>query len=290
MRRNRTLVLVLALVLTLTPLTGCQRKVTVLTGEIVLCTAGEIIEDNTEEVQVPAGDVADYGVTTRVITCDQHGDLSALYAAAQKAIAEGDLVTARERLRTIVAADPTYRQAAKQLEDIEAGNRPAVDSGSADSGGTPGGGSTAPGGQTPTETPPGGDTETPVGPVVSLTKYVPDTIPGYVAQGIIADLASLSRQYIPQDKAADQLFIDVEQHVNADAAVAMQKQFAAGYPNNTTSRTINGKTVMAGVNGKYAAGVFIDGPLTVIVELHATGASGAGLLDAVFAVVQVIAK
>jgi hypothetical protein len=126
--------------------------------------------------------------------------------------------------------------------------------------------------------------------VVSLTKYVPDNIPGYVAQGIIADLASLSRQYLPQDKAADQLFIDVEQHVNADAAVAMQQQFAAGYPNNTTSKTVNGKTVMAGVNGKYAAGVFIDGPLTVIVELHATGTSGAGLLDAVFAVVQTIAK
>ncbi|MDP2300712.1 MAG: hypothetical protein Q8M55_08365 [Actinomycetota bacterium] len=289
MRRTLTLLLAFVLLVVLAlPLAGCQRKVTVLTGEIVLCTAGEVIEDNTEEVQVPAGDVEQYGVTTRVITCDEHGDLASVYASAQKAIADGDLVTARERLRTIVATDPSYRKAAEQLAEIDAGSRPAVDSGSADAGtdGTGGtGGTDGTGGEEPTQ-----PDETPVGPVVSLTRYVPDKIDGYVAQGIIADLAFLSRQYLPTAKTADQLVIEVEQHVNADAAVAHQASFVEGYPDSATSKTINGKTVMAGVNGQYAVGIFFDGPLTVAVELHATGSSGAAALDAVFAVVQSITK
>jgi hypothetical protein len=289
---RRTLTLLLAVLLlasALVPLSGCQRKVTVLTGEIVLCTAGEVLEDNTEEIEVAANAVADYGVTTKVITCDEHGDLSALYAAAQKAIAEGDLVTARERLRTIVASDPTYRRASEQLDEIAAGNRPAVDSGSADagSGGTGGtGGSGGTGSTEPTES----VAEEPVGPVVSLTRYVPDVIEGYVAQGIIADLAFLSRQYLPTAKTADQLIIEVEQHVNADQAVEQQAAIIAGYPENTASKTISGKTVMAGVSGQYAVATFIDGPLTVTVELHATGGSGASLVDAAFAVVQAITR
>jgi hypothetical protein len=111
-----------------------------------------------------------------------------------------------------------------------------------------------------------------------------------VAQGIIADLAFLSRLYLPTAKNADQLAIEVEQHINADFAVDAQQERAEFYPDNATSKTIAGKTVMAGVNGAYAAAVFADGPITVTVELHATGASGAGLLDAVFAVVEIIAR
>jgi len=290
-RRTLTLLMVAVLMVTAVSLTtGCERKVTVLTGEIVLCTAGEIIEDNTEEVEVPASQVSEYGVTTRVITCDEHGDLAAAYAAAQKAIAEGDLVTARERLRTVLDRDPTYGNAADQLAEIDAGRRPAVDSGSADAGtggtGDTGGSGDTGGGTVPSDDP--GDT--PQGPVVSLVKWVPDTIEGYVAQGILADLASLSRQYIPLADSADQLMIEVQQHVNAEAAVAAQTAIAGQYPDSTTSRTIGGKTVMAGVKGGFAAGVFIDGPITVTVELHATSGSGSALIDAVFDVVTKITR
>lgn len=294
MRRFLTLLLVAVLIVAvMLPVTGCTRKVTVLTGEIVMCTAGEIIEDNTEEIEVPADEVENYGVTTTVITCDEHSDLAGLYAAAQKAIADGDLVTARERLRTIIERDPTYRSASDQLAQIDEGTRPAVDSGDADDGGTDddGTGDTDDGDTDDGDTDDGDtDPDTPVGPVASLLTYVPDKIDGYVAQGITADLAFLSRLYLPTSDAADQLAIEVEQHVNADAAVNQQVVLAANYPDAPTSRTINGKTVMAGVNGQYAAGVFIDGPLTVIVELHATGASGEGLLDAMFAVVESITK
>ena len=289
MRRFLTLLLVAVLIVAvMLPVTGCTRKVTVLTGEIVMCTAGEIIEDNTEEIEVPADEVENYGVTTTVMTCDEHNDLAGLYAAAQKAIAEGDLVTARERLRTVIERDPTYRSASDQLAQIDEGTRPAVDSGDADDGdtGDDGTGDTDDGDADDGDT----DPDTPVGPVASLLTYVPDKIDGYVEQVITPDLAFLSRLYLPTSDAADQLAIEVEQHVNADAAVNQQVVLAANYPDAATSKTINGKTVMAGVRGQYAAGVFIDGPLTVIVELHATGASGEGLLDAMFAVVESITR
>lgn len=72
MRRPLSVLLVAGLLVgAVLPLTGCGRKVTVTTGEIVLCTAGEIIEDNTEQLEVPADKVADYSVTTTVITCDR---------------------------------------------------------------------------------------------------------------------------------------------------------------------------------------------------------------------------
>lgn len=268
-----TLTLVLALAVTLG---GCKRKVTVTTGEIIICTAGEIIEDNTKQVEVPEDEVDQYGVTTKVITCEEHGGLATLYDQAQQAIAAGDLTTARERLATVIATDPTYRKAKAQLDAIDAGQTPDVDAGDDSADGT-------------TE-PADPGTEEPTGPVVSLTKYVPDVIAGYTAQGILADAASLSRQYIPGSDAADQLVIEVEQRVSADAANAQQAVIAGSYPDSAASRTIGGKTVVAGVRGQYAAAVFVDGSLTIIVELHATGASGADLVEAAFAVVESIAK
>ena len=267
-----------ALVAAAVLLSTAQRQVKVLTGEIIICTAGEIIEDNTEEIEVPEGDVADYGVTTRVITCDTHGDLEALYQAAQKAIADGDLVTARERLATIVERDPSYRNASAQLATINAGAPPAADPGSP----TPAPGDTTPPGDT--------EAEVPTGPVVSLTKYVPDTIAGYVAQGILADAASLSRQYLPTGTDADQLIIEVEQQVSASAAESAQMTILGAYGSSQTERTIAGRKVVAGSTGQYAVAVFTDGALTIAVELHATGSSGAGLIEAAFAVVETIAK
>lgn len=267
-----------ALVAAAVLLSTAQRQVKVLTGEIIICTAGEIIEDNTEEIEVPEGDVADYGVTTRVATCDAHGDLEALYQAAQKAIADGDLVTARERLATIVERDPSYRNASAQLATINEGAPPAADPGSP----TP-----VPG---DTTTPGDSQTEVPTGPVVSLTKYAPDTIAGYVAQGILADPASLSRQYLPTSKDSDQMVIEVEQRVDAAAADAARQSIAAGYPNGRAERTIAGRPVVAGYSGQYAAAVFTDGAITVVVEIHATGSSGAQLIDAAFAVAQIITK
>ena len=77
---------------------GCRkRQVTVRTGEIVLCTEGEVVSDTTESIEVPADEVKDYGVTTRGDTCDLHAKLAALYETAQQAIADGDLEAAQAR-------------------------------------------------------------------------------------------------------------------------------------------------------------------------------------------------
>ena len=279
MKKTLTWILAVALVLALpTALAGCKRKVTVTTGEIVICTAGEIIEDNTEEIEVPEDEVADYSVTTRVITCETHSSLASLYDEAQAAIAAGDLATARERLATIVESDPGYRKAKDQLDAIDAGSTPEVDDGEAT------------GGTGDTTTGDTGDTDEPTGPVASLTTYVPDAIDGYVAQGIIADAGSLSRRYLPNASSADQLVIEVEQQVSAAAAEATLGALLNSYPEAQTETTIAGHRVVAGSSGQYAIAVFTDGALVIAVELHSSGASGAGLIDAALAVVQSISS
>lgn len=272
-------VVVLAVALTLA-LAGCSRKVTVTTGEIVLCTAGEIIEDNTEQIEVPEREAADYSVTTRVITCDRHSDLGTLYDQAQQAILDGDLTTARERLATVVERDPAYRSAKKQLDEISSGRTPEPDTG----------GGQAPGGETPGGEQPGGSDEEPVGPVVNLAKWVPDVIEGYTAQGIVADLASLSRLYLPKSKDADQLVIAVDQMVDAETAKAQAAALTLQYPEAKRSTTVGSYAVTAGARGDFAAAAFADGPLVVTVELHATSGTGASLIDAALAVVKAIAR
>lgn len=276
MRKLLVFALVAALVVAAS-LAGCkQRTVRVLTGEIVLCTAGEIIEDNTEEVEVPESEAADHAVTTRVITCDDHGGLASLWDRAQAAIAAGDLVAARERLQAIVDQDSTYRNAKQQLDDITAGRTPTAATGGSTGGGTVPG--TAPGDETPT------------GPVLNLAKYIPDVIDGYTAQGIIADPATLMRQYIPQSGNADQLFVMVEQTVDAAGAARALDAFKADYPESAKSVTVAGRQVSFGTKGSFAAAAFTDGPVIVVVELHAARGAARDLESATLAVVGIVAK
>lgn len=278
MRRTTTplIALVLLLLMLAVPLSGCEKKVTVKTGEIVICTEGEILEDNTEEVEVRQSEVANYGVKTKVITCERHASAAgSLYERAQQAIADGDLAKARELLAAVVAQDPAYRRAKQQLAQIDAGETPTADpgEGSADAG---------------VVAPPADEPDEPTGPVASLVKYVPDTVEGFIAQGIVADVASLSRQYLPNGVPANQLIIEVEQRVSDDAAAQQQAVIIGDYPDNNTARVVAGRNVVAGTRGGYAAAVFVDGPLTVIVELH--GSSGADLVERAFAVVESITK
>lgn len=277
MKRTLSIAIVLTLlVAAVLPLAGCQRKVTVKTGEIVLCTAGEIIEDNTEEIEVSESEAADYSVTTTVITCEEHSDLGRLYSEAQQAILAGDLDAARVKLQAILDRDPTYRKAKDQLAAIDDGQTPSADDDTTD-----------PGATDPGTTDPGDE---PIGPVVNLAKWVPDAIDGYTAQGIIADVASLSRQYIPKAKAADQLVIAVDQVIDAAAATAGAKALTVEYPEKATTKTIGGFAVTAGARGEFAAASFADGPLVVVVELHSTGDAGTSLIDEVLAVVAAITR
>ena len=281
MRKSlRVSFVVLLLFVTVLALAGCSRKVTVTTGEIVLCTAGEIVEDNTEQIEVPEDEAADYAVTTTVVTCVEHSDLATLYGQAQQAIANGDLDTARERLATVVARDSAYRSAKRQLDEIDNGGTPTPDAGDDQPAGTPETPETP--GNTP-ETP-----ETPEGPVVNLARWVPDVIEGYVAQGIIADVASLSRQYLPDSKKADQLVIAVDQMVDQDTATAAAAAIGAQYPEVSETVKVGEYTVTVGANGPYGAAAFADGPLLVVVELHGPDGTGADLIDAVLAVVETL--
>lgn len=250
---KRLLAVVLVVVLAAAGLAGCARKlVTVRTGAVVLCTAGEVIEDNTKEIQVPVSEVSQYSVKTKVITCERHQGLAGLWEAAQQALAAGDTNAARAKLAAIVAKDPTYAggQAKKQLDEIEGGGSPS-----------PGTSGSQPGTSTA-----GG--EEPVGPVANLLKYVPDSIDGYTAQGITADPTSITRDYIPLSGNADLMVIMVEQMVDAKKAVAALESFKQTYPENGVAVTIAGKQGRFGTRTGYAAAAFVDGSLLVTIEMH----------------------
>jgi len=272
-KRLLSVVLTLALLSSAMLLGGCkQRMVTVRTGEIVICTAGEILEDNTKELEVPEKDVAKYSVTTRVTTCPEHGQIASLYDEAQKAIAAGDLKLAAAKLAEVLALDPAYKNAASQLKDVETGTTPKPDD---------------TGSGTTTSTPNPDDT---TDAVSNLVKYVPDIIEGYSAQGIIADPASITRNYLPTSGNADQLVIMAEQTVDAKAAAAMIVQLKSLYPASGASVTIGSKTGYFGVRDAYAFVGVADGPVVVSVELHAKKGKAVDLKAAALKVASAIVK
>ncbi len=238
--------------------------VTVKTGEVVICTAGEVVEDNTEELEVPPSDVAKYSVTMRTITCPDHQGVSTLYDEAQKAIAEGDLATAAEKLQQVVAADPLNKKATEQLKQIESGKKPEPDT-------EPGDGGDEPDTPTPDE---------PTDPVSNLTKYVPNRIPGYSAQGVIADPASITRNYLPTSGNADLLVVMAEQTVDAGNAADMIATLKGTYPSSAGTVSIGGKKAYFGVRDQSAVVLVADGPVVVTVEIHAKKGSATALKGA----------
>lgn len=259
--------------------TGCkQRTVTVRSGEVVICTAGEVLEDSTEELDVPADEVAKYSVSTRVITCDRHGSLADLYADAQRLLDAGDADGAREKLASIVDRDPAYRNAKQQLADIDAGNKPSADAGT-------------PPAETP-DTPATPDTpdDEVVGPIATLINYVPDSLDGYSAQEIIVDPVVLTRFYLPVSKDADQLVISAEQMADAKAAQASVDALKGTYPLNTAAVDLGGTKAYFGTQGGFAVVGFAQGAVFVSVELHAAKGDGKALKNVVVAVATAIAK
>jgi hypothetical protein len=273
-RRSRTILIaalaLLALLVAATvPSLLARRTVTVKTGEVVLCTAGEIVEDNTRDVDVPASQVSKYSVTTRVITCPAHRDSSGLYEEAQKAIAGGDLEVAAEKLKLVLVADPTNTTASAQLKAIEAGKKPRPDEGSGQS-------SPATSGPTPDE---------PIDAVSNLAKYVPDDITGFSAQGVVADPASITRNYLPSSGAADLMVVTAEQTVDAKSAASTIETMKGTYPTSADEITLkSGARVYFGVWAQYAVILVAEGPIVVAVEIHAKSGNGLKLKDALIAV------
>jgi len=222
MRRVTPIILAIAVAGALAFAPGCSRKmVQVESGEIVLCTEGHVVSDTVEQREVPADEVAEHGVTTRVITCDLHTKLAALDEAAEKARAAGDLEAAERVLAEMAELDAEYRSAGRRLAEIR-GERGAAGTGT--STGAAGGGTsgTSPGpGDGGGGTPPGEGSPV-VGPIANLVHYVPDKIPGFVGQSLVSDPFVLFRDYMPVNSGPIvQLSVEVEQFKDAKQAQQM---------------------------------------------------------------------
>ncbi|MCE5204257.1 MAG: hypothetical protein LLG24_08635 [Actinomycetia bacterium] len=281
MKRSMGIVLATVLLLTgVSVLGGCaERTVKVKTGEIVLCTAGEVVEDNTREVEVPVDEVSKYSVTTKLITCDVHSGLATLYEAAQKAIAEGDLEAAQAKLEQVVAKDPSYKKAASQLREIKSGVKPVPDA--------PGGDDTSP---EETATPSPDDDGEVTGPVTSLIAYIPDTLPGYSAQEITADPTLVTRNYIPTSGNADLLVISAEQVASEAMAAQTIASLKTAYPESGATVDLGSVKGYFGTINQFALITFSEGPIVVSVEMHAAKGKALDLKSELVKVATLIAK
>ena len=260
MSRLVRLSLVASAVMAAVLLAGCQPAVEVKTGERVVCTEGHVISEDIRTIEVPANEISNYKVTTVVQTCPQHTELVALYEEAQKAIAEGDLKTAQDKLSTIVASDPAFRKAKTQLEKVKTGEKPAVDNEQPAPPATTDGSNSKPG---------EGDTSTPAG---TLLKWAPDTIKGFKSTKPIVELLNISREYVPESGTqAVSFVIVVEQAKTAKGAQAeLNTQVKQQYPADQDTITVNGRKVFFGTNGnRFAAIGFTEGAVMVALEMSA---------------------
>ena len=242
---------------------GCSEKtVTVQSGEKVVCTYGETISITERMVDVPESEAGDYKINVKTITCAYHRKLAALYAAAQKALTDGDLKAAKESLTQVVALDAAFRKAAEQIKAIDAGQTPPADT-TAPPSGTGGSGS-----------------DLPEAPVASLAAWVPDTLAGYTAQPIIVDPIALTREYLPTSKGAiTVVVVVVEQYPSATVAKNRTVEtIARAYSADRTSLTVEGRKLEFGTDGgKFAAIAWNEGSIGVAIEAASSGKSAAGL-------------
>jgi hypothetical protein len=270
--------------------TQLQNRVEVQTGERVVCSYGHVVSEDIQTLKVPASQAAQYSVTTTSVLCDRHAKLEALFSDAQEALEAGELAKAEAKLAEIVALDPTFPGAKKQLDEIAAGKKPQPVAGG-DTGGNTGGntGGDTGGGTTPPddEYPGDGDLS---GPIGALAKWIPDNITGFTAQPPTVDVLNLARNYRP-DSGSDifSLVIVAEQfRTPSDAVTALDRKIKSVYPNDATTLKINGRSVYFGTDGsRFAAAGLTDGAVLVAVEMSPKqGSSPAQVKSAMEAVLK----
>jgi hypothetical protein len=280
MRAFTAALAVLALVASIA-VTGCgEKKVKVETGARVVCTYGEIVSDTVKTIEVPVSEADKYAVKTETVLCDKHRALETLYAAAQKAIADGDLKTARAKLGEVLALEKTFGKAGEQAAAIDAGKKPAVDTRPPGPPGSTPGSATEPTG-----------TGVPEGPVASLAAYVPDAIPGYTAERVIASDFALNRDYIPATKSAlTSVVVLAEQYATAASAKsAAETTIRNQYSGSSATLSVEGRTVQFGTYGSnYAALSWNEGAVLIVVEGYSAAGRAAETKDALQAVVAAI--
>lgn len=292
-RRLRLILIVLAAAAVLLAgvgflLFGGSRNVRVETGERIVCTYGEVLTDTVRTVEVPAADAAKYKVVRETITCDRHKRLEALYAEVQAAILAGDLTTAREKLAEIVKTEPQFRNAQQQIDAIDEGRMPVVDKNAPKS---PSSSATS---STPT---PGGTTDSPgkepVGPVASLSSFVPDTLPGYTSTPIVADAFALTRQYLPNaSNPTDALVVVVEQYKDATSAKnAIKNDLGSSYPASASTFMVSGRSVYFGTDGhRLAIVAWNEQGIVVAIEGSSKTGNGAALKSHLTSLVNAIVQ
>lgn len=267
-RRITSLLLLGALVASMT---GCARKVSVETGQRINCRYGHVISNNVRTVQVPAADAGRYIVVTLESVCPRHQKLAALYEQAQKELEAGQTGPAAAKLKTIVASDPAFAQAATQLEVIKSGGKPTPDSGFvADTGGSKKSGATTKPKPKPDPATPGDDK--PVGPVTTLESWVPATLSGFRTGVTAPDAVSLSREYLPQQKGdLEAIVLAAEQFTSPDAAAKELKAQISRYSKDVQRTQVAGRATTLGHDGgQFAALAFVQGSVLVVAEVHAS--------------------
>jgi len=270
-RRTHVALVSLALLASVV-LAGCARTVRVEAGELVTCAYGEVVTNTVKVVEVPADKVADYRVVSTTVTCEKHKGLEALYAQAQASIVASDLVAARLKLAEIVKSDAAFRRAQAQIDAIDAGQKPAPDSGT-------GGNDTGGNG--------------PVGPIANLSDRVPDTLPGYTAAPVISDVFTLSRQYSPAAGApTDSLVVVVEQYRDASAAkAALARNVSRSYGDDVSTVKIAGRSVRFGTDGKrFATVAWYEQGVLIVMEAAATSGKPEGLKNHLVSLASEIVK
>ena len=276
--RRTPLLLVVVAVLTAAMLTACGPKmVEVQTGEKVVCTYGETLSSTVKTVSVSADKAAGYKVAVKTVICARHKRLEALYRKAQDEIEAGKLKDALASLSLVLKDDPAFRQALAQLNAINAGKTPTVDS-SFVPGGTVSGGTGASGGQTG-----GGEGQIPVGPIESLGVFVPDALEGYTASAPLADVYSIVREYTPKTAGPIAgLVISVEQYKTADAAVAaIGRGVKRDYPVSPASVSVKSAKGYFGCDGRqFAVLAFNDGAVVIVIEAQSSSGAPATLRGA----------
>jgi hypothetical protein len=255
------------------------KLVTVKTGEMIVCTSGEVVKDMTREIQVPVADASKYSVKKTTITCDKHQRADKLWDEAQKALAAGDTKTAADKLKELISIQPDNAEATKQLAEIAAGKKPKPSTK---------GGSGASGTATATADPSPGESTAGAG---GLTQYVPDAISGFTAQPVVVDPASVARNYVPTSGGSDLLVITAEQTVDAKSAAAAVKTLKATYPSSAAEVNVkSGTTGYFGTRGQLAAIVFTVGPVVVVAEMHSTGDKASELKSRLVEVAKAVAR
>jgi hypothetical protein len=285
MNRTRTALIAssaLALIVAAALVTGgCgERQVRVESGQRVVCTYGETISNTIKIVEVPVSEAHLYTVKTTRILCSKHRDLATLYAAAQKAIADGDLRTARAKLAEVIALEATYGKAAEQTAQIDAGKTPAVDTAPP-----------SPPASTPDDATEPTGTGVPEGPVASLAIYVPDAIPGYKVSRVIPSDFSLNRDYIPTEKGSlTSIVVVAEQYPTpALAKAAAESTIKNQYSGSQDTLTVEGRAVLFGVYGaRYAALAWNEGAVLVVVEGYSADGKATGMKGALESVAVAI--